>query len=57
MTGFLFFKLYLFIYFWLHWVFVAASKLSLVVVTGGSSLLVVLRLLIVVAFLVVEPRL
>ena len=28
---------YLFIYFWLHWVFVAASGLSLVAVSGGYS--------------------
>ena len=27
----------LFIYFWLHWVFVAAHGLSLVVATGGYS--------------------
>ena len=27
----------LFIYFWLHWVFVAARRLSLVVASGGSS--------------------
>ena len=42
----LFFKLFiLFIYFWLHWVFVAAHRLSLVAVCG---------LLIVVASLVAE---
>ena len=29
--------IYLFIYFWLHWVFVAAHGLSLVVVSGGYS--------------------
>ena len=28
---------YLFIYFWLHWVFVAARGLSLVVASGGYS--------------------
>ena len=31
--------IYLFIYFWLSWVFVAAHGLSLVVVSGGYSLL------------------
>ena len=35
-----FFKyIYLFIYFWLHWVFIAARGLSLVVASGGYSLL------------------
>ena len=33
----LFFKIYLFIYFWLRWVFVAASRLSLVAVSRGYS--------------------
>ena len=32
-----FFFLNLFIYFWLHWVFVAERRLSLVVVSGGYS--------------------
>ena len=43
----LFFKLhcYIFTYFWLHWVFVAACGLSLVAVSGGSSLVVVCGLL------------
>ena len=31
--------IYLFIYFWLHWVFIAARGLSLVVASGGYSLL------------------
>ena len=31
--------IYLFIYFWLHWVFVAAHGLSLVAASGGYSLL------------------
>ena len=35
----IFFKNYLFIYFWLRWVFVAAHGLSLVAVSGGYSLL------------------
>ena len=43
---------YLFIYFWLHWVSIAALGLSLVVVSGG--LFAVHRLLIVLASLVVE---
>ena len=30
--------IYLFIYFWLCWVFVAARRLSLVVVSGGATL-------------------
>ena len=34
-----FFKKDLFIYFWLHWVFTAALRLSLVVLSGGYSLL------------------
>ena len=34
---FFFNKFYLFIYFWLHWVFVAARRLSLVVASGGYS--------------------
>ena len=32
-----FFKINLFIYFWLHWFFVAARGLSLVVASGGYS--------------------
>ena len=36
---FFFFKFTLFIYFWLHWVFVAVRRLSLVVASGGYSLL------------------
>ena len=31
------YKFYLFIYFWLHWVFVAVHGLSLVVASGGYS--------------------
>ena len=34
-----YFLKFLFIYFWLHWVFVAAHGLSLVAVSGGYSLL------------------
>ena len=36
---FLYLYINLFIYFWLHWVFIAARGLSLVVVSGGYSLL------------------
>ena len=41
---FLFYKFILFIYFWLHWVFVAAHGLSLVVASGGYSSLRCARL-------------
>ena len=34
---FFFFNFYLFIYFWLHWFFVAARGLSLVAASGGYS--------------------
>ena len=51
---FFFFKGHLFIYlFWLHWVFVAARGLSLVVASRGYSV-AVRRLLIAVACFVVE---
>ena len=36
---FTFLKIYLFIYFWLCWVFVAAHELSLVAASRGYSLL------------------
>ena len=47
---------YLFIYFWLHWVFVAACGLSLVVVSGvgGLPFVAVSGILIAVASLVAE---
>ena len=48
---------FFFLNFWLHWVFAAEPKLSLVAVTGGSFLVVFLRLLIVVASLVAGPGL
>ena len=38
LVGTLFKMIYLFIYFWLHWVFIAARGLSLVVSWGYSSL-------------------
>ena len=43
-----------FIYFWLHWVFVAARRLSLAAVSRGLLFIAVRRLLIVVASLVAE---
>ena len=49
---FFFFKIY-----WLCWIFVTASRLSLVRVNGSYSLVAVLRLLIVGASLVVEHSL
>ena len=53
--GSLFLKV--FIYFWVHWVFVAASGLSLAAVSRGYSLVAVCRLIIAVASLVAEYRL
>ena len=47
----------LFVYFWLHWVFIAAQWLSLVASSGGYSLVVLCRLLTVVASLVAKHRL
>ena len=44
----------LFIYFWLHWVFVAACGLSLVVASGGLLFVAVCGPLIAVASLVAE---
>ena len=46
--------IYVFIYFWLHWVFVAAHGLSLVVASRGYSLVAENGHLIVVASLVLE---
>ena len=48
------FKMYLFIYFWLCWVFVATHGLSLVVSKWGYSLVAVCGLLIEVASLIAE---
>ena len=48
---------YLLIFFWLHWIFIAVHELSLVVVSRGSSPVVVHGLLIVVASLVAGHRL
>ena len=47
----------LFIYFWLHWVFIATRGLSLVAASGGYSLVVVCGLFVAVASLVSEHRL
>jgi len=46
----------LFIYLWLHWIFVAAGRPSPVVVNKTCSLIVVLGLLTVVASPVAEHR-
>ena len=56
-SGFLKNKFILFIYFWLHWVFVAVRGLSLVAASRGLLFVAVRRLLIAVASLVVEHRL
>ena len=59
LTSFFFFFnlfIYLFIYFWLCWVFVAARGLSLVAASGDYSV-AVHGLLIAVASLVAEHRL
>ena len=58
--GLIFFFLiiiYLFIYFWLLWVFIALGGLSLVVVSRGLLLVTMHRLLIAEASLVPEHRL
>ena len=47
-------NIYLFIYFWLCWVFVAASRLSPTAASRGYSLVEVLRFLFVVASLVAK---
>ena len=48
---------FFFLNFWLHWVFVAALELSLVVVSGELLFTVVPRLLIEVASLIAKYRL
>ena len=48
---------FFFLNFWLHWVFVAALELSLVVVSGELLFTVVPRLLIEVASLIAKHRL
>ena len=47
----------LFIYFWLHWVFIAACGLSLVAVSGEYCLVAVCGLLTAMASVVAEHRL
>ena len=53
---FFFFNKFFKIYFWLHWVFVAARRLSVVAVSGSYSPVAVLGLLIAVVSLL-EHRL
>jgi len=52
-----FFKKYVFMYFWLHWIFITVRRPYLVVGSLGSSLVVVLSFLTAAASLVVEHRL
>ena len=54
--SFFFFLINVFL-FWLHWVFIAARGLSLVVASRDSSLVEVHRLVIAVASLVAKHRL
>ena len=49
--------IYLFYYFWLHWVLVAIRRLSQVVESEGYSLVVVCGLFILVSSLVGKHRL
>ena len=51
------FTIYLFVYSWPRWVFVAVYGLLLVAVSRGYSVVAVCRLLIAVASLAVEHRL
>ena len=51
------FNIYIFIYFWLHWVVIVAHRFSLVSVSRGYCIVAVCALLIVVASLVAEDRL
>ena len=51
------FQKYLFIYFWLHWVFVAAHGIFLVATSRGYSLIAMHGFLIAVAPLVVQYEL
>ena len=54
-TIFFFFFLNLLLYFWLHWISIAAK--TLVALSGGSLFVAVFGLLIVVASLVEEHKL
>ena len=49
--------IYLYVYFWLCWIFVAACRLFLIAESRDYCLVAVHRLLIAVASLVVELRL
>ena len=53
----LFKKIIIYIYFWLHWVFIAMHRLSLVMAREGYSLVSVCRYLIAMTSLVAEHRL
>ena len=44
----------LFVYFWLHWIFVALHRFSLVAESGGHSLVTLGKHLTEVAFLVAK---
>ena len=55
--NFFFFSIYLFIYFWLHWVFVAAHRFFSSCGERGLLFVEVRGLLIAVASLVAEHRL
>ena len=55
--SFFFFNLMNVFLFWLHWVFIAARGLSLVVASRGYSLVEVRGLLIAVASLIAKHRL
>ena len=50
-------SLSLFFFFWLHWVFIAECKFSLVAVCEGCSLVAVCGLLLLMASLVAEDGL
>ena len=49
--------LFIYFYFWMHWVFISVHGLSLVVVCVGYSLVTVCGLLLVVVSPVTEHRL
>ena len=51
------FTVYLFVYFWSRWVFVAVCGLLLVAMSRGYSVVAACRLLIAVASLIAEHRL
>ena len=55
-NGFFFLLKKLFIYFWLHWVFIAVCGISLVVAHGGYSLVAMHGLLMVATSLAAEHR-